>query len=85
MNYYHLKSNDDRVFQRVSRSRYTLAFRTEISAMASSLGWSESKCVNYLHRKLKDKQRKPMKVETTHRFNNRLVNANSNNTFTRIN
>ena len=75
MNYYHIKTTDDRVFQRVSRSRYTLAFRTEISAMASSLGWSESKCVNYVQRKIKDKQRKPMQVETTYRFANRLVTA----------
>ena len=75
MNYYHLKSNDDRVFQRVPRARYTRSFRTELSAMASSLGWSESKCVNYLHRKLEDKKRKPMKVQTMYRFNNRLVAA----------
>ena len=75
MNYYHIKTTDDRVFQRVSRSRYTRAFRTEISAMAASLGWSESKCVNYVQRKIKDKQRKPMKVETTYRFTNRLVAA----------
>ena len=75
VNYYHIKTTDDRVFQRVSRSRYTRAFRTEISAMAASLGWSESKCVNYVQRKIKDKQRKPMKVETTYRFANRLVTA----------
>ena len=75
MNYYHLKSNDDRVFQRVPRARYTRSFRTEISAMASSLGWSESKCVNYLHRKLEDKRHKSMKVQTMYRFNNRLVAA----------
>jgi len=43
--------------------------------MAASLGWSESKCVNYVQRKIKDKQRKPMKVETTYRFTNRLVAA----------
>ena len=73
MNYYHLKSTDDRVYIRVPRSRYTHAFRTEISAMASSTGWSESKCVNYVYRKLKQKE--DVTLEVTHQFNfsNRLL------------
>lgn len=73
MTYYHLKSNDDRVYTRVPRSKYTLAFRTEISAMASSLGWSESKCVNYIHRKLEEEKQVKVEVTQTFQFNNRLV------------
>ena len=73
MNFYHLKTDDDRVYTRVPRSKYTLAFRTEISAMASALGWSESKCVNYIHRKLEDKKQVKVEVTQAFQFNNRLI------------
>ena len=73
MNYYHLKSSDDRVYQKVARSRFTYAFRTEVSAMAASLGWSDSKCVNYIQRKLKEKNNVTIEVTTTSNFANRLV------------
>jgi len=41
--------------------------------MASSTGWSESKCVNYVYRKLKQKE--DVTLEVTHQFNfsNRLM------------
>tara|TARA_R100000805_G_scaffold5807_3_gene7225 strand:- start:3736 stop:3963 length:228 start_codon:yes stop_codon:yes gene_type:complete len=73
VNYYHLKSDDDRVYKRISRSKYTHAFRTEISAMSSATGWSESKCVNYVHRKLQEKDKVAVEVAATFKFNNRLI------------
>ena len=73
MNYYHLKTDDDRVYQRVPRSRFTHAFRTEVSAMASALGWSDSKCVNYIQRKLKERNDVTIEVTTIFNFTNRLM------------
>ena len=73
MNYYHLKSTDDRVYMRVPRNRYTHAFRTEISAMASATGWSESKCVNYVNRRLQQKQSVSVEITHTFNFSNRLM------------
>jgi len=73
VSYYHLKSDDDRVYIRIHRSKYTHAFRTEISAMASATGWSESKCVNYVHRKMKDKKKVVVEAATKFKFDNRLV------------
>ena len=73
MSYYHLKSDDDRVYIRIHRSKNTHAFRTEISAMAAATGWSESKCVNYVHRKMKDKKKVVVEAATKFKFDNRLV------------
>ena len=73
MNYYHIKSDDDRVYVRIPRSRYTHSFRTQISAMATATGWSESKCVNYVHRKLKEKEQAAIEVASTFTFDNRLT------------
>ena len=41
--------------------------------MASATGWSESKCVNYVHRKLKDKKKVVVETATKFKFDNRLV------------
>ena len=73
MNYYHLKTADDRVFSRVPRSRYTHAFRTEIIAMSAATGWSESKCVNYVHRKMQEKEHVVVEITTKFNFHNRLM------------
>lgn len=73
MSYYHIKSTDDRVYVRIPRSRYTHKFRTQISAMASATGWSESKCVNYVHRKMEEKQQVAIEVASTFTFDNRLT------------
>jgi len=73
MDYYHLKSEDDRVYVRTPRNKYTHKFRTQILAMSTATGWSESKCVNYVQRKLKEKEQIAIQVATIFKFDNRLT------------